>query len=170
MNVEEYKWIFFLIYDLKIVILPLIVSILAQILKTIIDTIRYKKFSTKYFLSSWWFPSIHSTIITSIVVIIYMYYWVGVLFSFSLIVSLLVFYDAINIRYQAWKQAEMLKFISEELDKKHNTNKYKTKLLEYWIKERLGHTKLEVLWWIFFWFIFTYMFFHIWRWFFSIML
>ena len=61
----------------------------------------------------------------------------GALFPLSLGFSLIVMYDACNVRRHAGHQAEVLNKIVNELSKDHHLN-------QRYLKEILGHTPLQV--------------------------
>jgi acid phosphatase family membrane protein YuiD len=71
-------------------------------------------------------------------------FWIAFGFSF------LFRYDAMNIRFEAWKHAHYINSIRTELQS----------VLDFWssfssLKERLWHTPKEVIAWIIFWSILT---------------
>lgn len=126
-------------------LIPIITGTIIQIIKLSIDKYKWISISFDSLFTAWWFPSVHSWLSTSLLVTIS--YVDGVyssIFAITLIFSILFWYDAANVRYQAWKHAEVI-------------NKMRNKLsdifaLEYTnttkLKERLGHTFVEVVWWI----------------------
>ena len=82
-------------------------------------------------------PSSHSSFVTSLTTIIGLNEgFDSVFFAISLIFSLVVMYDAMGVRYETGKQAEILNV----LVKGNKTFKEKTILL----KEKVGHMPIEV--------------------------
>lgn len=127
-------------------IVPIITWIIIQTIKLIIDKIKWDKIWFDKLFVAWWFPSVHSWLSTSLLVTVA--YVEGVYSSFfaiTLIFSILFWYDAANVRYQAWKHAEVINSMRSKLadifslEYLHEKNK---------LKERLWHTFLEVIWWI----------------------
>lgn len=122
-------------------LLPVAVGISIQIIKVLIDLWRAKSLDRKSLRSAGWFPSVHSGIAASITTV--MWYEHGIdstAFALAFCFSFLFWYDAANIRYEAWKHAKFLKKIGEELewilDIGNNTQ---------FLKERLWHTFIEVI-------------------------
>lgn len=116
--------------SLKYIIIPFFIAILSQIVKTIIETIKYKKINiSRLFDGMGGMPSTHSALVASLTTLIYLNYGItSSLFSISLIFSLIVIYDSMGIRYESGKQAEVI----------NNT-------LGTNLKEPLGHKPIETL-------------------------
>ena len=116
--------------SLKYIIIPFFIAIFSQIVKTIIETIKYKKINiSRLFDGMGGMPSTHSTLTSSLTTIIYLNYGVtSILFALSLFFSLIVIYDSMGIRYESGNQARVI-------NKVVGTN----------LKEKLGHNPLEVL-------------------------
>ena len=125
---EEYKYL----------LIPFISVIIAQIIKTIIETISTKKFSLeRLFSGAGGMPSAHTVIVISLTTLMYIDYGVSsAQFAISLIFSLIVMYDAMGIRYETGKQAEI---INELAEKAHLKNGFET------LQEKIGHKPIEVL-------------------------
>lgn len=123
--------------DYKYIIIPLISVIIAQIIKTIIETIQYKRFDIRrLFNGSGGMPSSHSTLVISLVTTIAINYGIkSIYFAISLILSLVVLYDAMGIRYETGKQAEVLNKITKQIKFKEFIS----------LKEKIGHKPIEVL-------------------------
>ena len=76
-------------------------------------------------------------------------------FALSCWFALLFAYDAMNVRFQSWKQA---KYINEiRIDLKSVLTKQEKGMP---LKERLGHTPIEVLWGILIGFIATFILYY----------
>jgi len=125
-----------------------------QFIKIVIDSIRKRGFAFENIFSAWWFPSFHTWIASSVTMMVWMEYWFNsVLFALSCGFALLVAYDAMNLRYESWKQAQCINEISSSIatvltmQEKQNNMKHKKHNI-YQLKERLWHTPIEVLWWI----------------------
>jgi len=125
------------------VLIPIIVWWAIQILKAIIDFSQNKRNIFKNMFSSWWFPSVHSGITSSLAMVVFFQEWLystsfAIAFTFALIIS----YDAMNIRYEAGKHAVYINKISIDLE--HILHSKPTK---QFLKERIWHKRWEVLWW-----------------------
>lgn len=123
--------------EYRFIIIPVLSVIVAQIIKTIIETIEYKRFDVmRLFNGSGGMPSSHSTLVVSLVTTIGLNYGIkSIYFAISLILSLVVLYDAMGIRYETGKQAEAINKISKQM--KFKDYKY--------LKEKIGHKPIEVL-------------------------
>lgn len=125
---EEYKYI----------LIPLLSIVVAQIIKTIIETISTKRFSLeRLFNGAGGMPSTHTTAVISLTTLMYIDYGVNSeLFAICLVFSLIVMYDAMGIRYETGKQAEIINLLAK-----------KAKLKESFVllKEKIGHKPIEVL-------------------------
>lgn len=119
------------------IIIPLITLIIAQIIKCLIELIKTKKLNVIRLLDqSGGMPSSHCSLVSSLTMTIYQIYGpASVSFGICLIFSLIVIYDAMGIRYETGKQAEIINKIVKKVDVK---NKIK-------LKEMIGHKPLEVL-------------------------
>ncbi len=128
-------------------LIPLFVWWIIQLIKVCIDIYTSKKLTRASLRSAWWFPSTHSWIAASVSVLMLINHGLySSEFLIAIYFSFLFWYDAANIRYQAWQHASFINKIHEELEK----------VVILWdqvtyLKERLWHTFFEVLWWIIVW-------------------
>ena len=98
------------------VFLVLLVWIIIQFIKIIIDSIVEKRFCLDHIFISWWFPSFHTGVASSVTVLALLADWIwSVSFAVALTFSMLFAYDAMNVRYQTWKHAEYLNAIRIEV-------------------------------------------------------
>jgi len=136
-------------FEAYLFFIPLIVGIVTQIIKLIIDFLKKRKFYRHYLFSSGGFPSVHSSISMSIVVLVFIISWPeSVLFATTLAFWFLFAYDAMNVRYEAGKHAHFINTLRSELNDVLHEKNSPTEL-----KERLWHTPIEVvggviIWWI----------------------
>ncbi len=137
--------------------LILLVWFFIQFLKVIIDIFRYKAFCFDHFFSSWWFPSFHTWLSSSLTMFVLLEYWIdSVLFAIVFCFSLLFAYDAMNIRFQAGQHAHYINKLRFELqwilfkETKKNV-----------LKERIWHTPLEVLGWFVIGSLLTYILYYL---------
>jgi len=130
---------------IPIFLIPIITGVIIQTIKLIIDKYKWEKINFDKLFAAWWFPSVHSWLSTSLLIVIYYVYGIySSFFAITLIFSILFWYDAANVRYQAWKHAEVINKMRSQLSNIFsleyvNSNK---------LKERLWHTFNEVIWWI----------------------
>ena len=133
----------------------IIVGCIIQLIKVIIDSIKYKCFYRWHILSSWGFPSFHSWLASSVTALVLLKNWfASVEFAVAFAFAILFAYDAMNLRYEAWQHAHYINDLRYELQdvlvkKEHSI-----------LKERIWHTPLEVLGWIIFWTILTFIFYY----------
>jgi len=112
------------------VVIPLIAVCIAELTKVILESILRKKFTIKNFFHSGGMPSGHSALVGSIFMIVLIQEGpTSILFTITTIFSLIVIYDAINIRREAGKHAHILNILHQ-----------KSKL-----EERLGHTFTQAI-------------------------
>lgn len=122
----------------KYIIIPILLWFGIQTFKLIYDLVTTKKFNFKRILGAGGMPSSHSAVVTSITTLIGKYQGVETpIFALSLIVALVVMYDACGIRRAAGKQARLLNKIIETpgLTRVQVTEK---------LQEVLGHTPTQV--------------------------
>ncbi len=140
------------------IFIVILVWVIIQFIKIIIDSIVEKRICFDHIFISWWFPSFHTWVASSVTVFALLADWIGsVTFAIALTFSMLFAYDAMNVRYQTWKHAEYLNAIRRDLQENFlMTEQRKSKL-----KERLWHTPIEVMWWFVFWVVLTFVFYYI---------
>ncbi len=129
-------------------LIPLCVWFIIQWIKVLIDYTVEKKVNIASLWWSWWFPSVHSGIASSIcTLVVIIAWWQSIEFAIAFTFSFLFWYDAANLRYEAWQHASSLNQIQKELNKSTAH-----------LKERLWHTVWEVIWWILAWVLLTLLF------------
>lgn len=116
--------------SLKYIFIPFGTAIMSQSIKVLFEYIKYKKISFIRFINGMGgMPSTHSSLVASICTIIYLDYGISSpLFAVSLVFSLIVMYDAMGIRYESGKQAEVINIFTGSS-----------------LKEKIGHKPVEVL-------------------------
>ncbi|MBQ7986858.1 MAG: divergent PAP2 family protein [Clostridia bacterium] len=112
---------------------------IAQFIKVILTLIKDKRIDFRRFVGSGGFPSSHAALVTSLATA------VGLIdgfesteFAITVVLALVVMYDAAGVRRAAGQQARILNKIVEEWEHKDLTNTDKR------LKELLGHTPKEV--------------------------
>ena len=140
------------------IFIVLLVWIIIQFVKIVIDSIVEKRICFNHIFISGWFPSFHTWVASSVTVLALLADWIrSVSFAIALTFSMLFAYDAMNVRYQTWKHAEYLNAIRRDLQENFlMTEQKKSKL-----KERLWHTPVEVMWGFLFWVILSFVFYYI---------
>ena len=120
------------------IIVPITTIIICQFIKFFVEAIITKKFNIDRLINgAGGMPSSHSSFVTSLTTIIGLTKgFDSIYFAICLIFSLVVMYDAMGVRYETGKQAEILNV----LVKGNKTFKEKTILL----KEKVGHMPIEV--------------------------
>ena len=110
----------------------------AQGLKMVVGCIRDRKIDFSPFTNAGGMPSSHTAMVTALSCSLgFQEGWNSPAFAISIIFSLIVLYDAAGIRYAAGKQAYVLNKIQEIMLEKGQLDSLK-------LKEKLGHTKLEI--------------------------
>lgn len=122
----------------KYIYIPMILWILIQAYKVVYDLYKTKKFNFKRILGAGGMPSSHSAVVVSIATLIGKNYGVdSAIFALSLIVALVVMYDACGVRRAAGKQAKVLNEIV-------NTPGLSSIQVQEKLQEALGHTPIQV--------------------------
>lgn len=123
----------------------IIANVFAQVLKPIIHYVRTKEFNAELAFASGGFPSSHTATVASLTTA------VGVVegfrstvFAITLAFSLIVIYDAINVRYYAGKNIELTKQLIEDLSI-NDLLELDNPIYEEKMKIVLGHKKMEAL-------------------------
>lgn len=115
---------------------PALTFILAIIIKWIIIKFKTKKWDLNAAIWSWWMPSVHSAVVVSLTTAVALKLWISSdLFSVCLAFTVIIIYDAINVRFEAWLHAEAINKIFPE-------KKY---------KESLWHLPSEAFAWSVLW-------------------
>ena len=125
----------------KILIVGIVSWFLAQVLKCISNLILTKKFSIERLFGDGGMPSGHSATVVSVAVATGLYEGFNTaIFAVAMILAIVVMHDAMNVRYQAGKQAELLNAMADVFEKLTGADLPNEEKL----KELLGHTPLQV--------------------------
>ena len=115
--------------------------IIAQILKTIIHTLFTKNFDAERLVGGGGMPSSHSATVCALSTATALQYGPNSFeFAMTAIFALVVMYDAIGVRQESGKQAQVLNDMIEIF-----THMGKKIDVEKQLKEFIGHTPLQVL-------------------------
>lgn len=126
------------IFNNSILWISILSWFIAQVLKIIINLIKYKKLDFRLIISSGGMPSSHSSFVSAMTVAVGQKVgYSDPLFAVCTIVSLVVMYDAAGVRRAAGQQAAILNKIMDEI-------KTNTLNVEKRLKELLGHSPIEV--------------------------
>lgn len=126
----------------KILIVGVVSWFLAQVFKCISNVILTKKFSIERLFGDGGMPSGHSATVTSVAVATGLYEGFGsAYFAIAMILAIVVMHDAMNVRYQAGKQAQLLNVMADMFEKITGADLPNEEKL----KELLGHTPLQVV-------------------------
>lgn len=113
---------------------------LAQLMKVLLDMILLRTFDIKRFVSSGGMPSSHSALVVACTTAIGKRYGIdGAYFALSTILSVVVMYDACNVRRSAGDTAKLVNQILAHIEKL-TAEDFADDL-----KEVMGHTPLQVL-------------------------
>lgn len=123
---------------------PLIAAIiawaLAQLIKVILDSVFSRKLSLKSLVASGGMPSSHSSLVSALTTVIAIQYGLGsAYFAIAAVLSMVVMYDAFNVRRAAGEQAKAINKIFKALMENNFIADEKA------MKEILGHSPLQVL-------------------------
>ena len=125
----------------KILIVGVVSWFLAQVFKCISNLILTKKFSIERLFGDGGMPSGHSATVTAVALSTGLSCGVdSAIFAIASIMAIIVMHDAINVRYQAGKQAALLNVMAETFEKLTGEDLPNEEKL----KELLGHTPLQV--------------------------
>ncbi len=109
--------------------------LVAQVLKTIIHCILYKKLEIRRIYGDGGMPSGHSATVSSLATMCGLSFGAGsVEFAISAIVAIIVCHDAMGVRRETGKQAEVLNELLRFLESGREAD----------LKELVGHTPLQV--------------------------
>ena len=109
--------------------------LVAQVLKTIIHCILYKKLEIQRLYGDGGMPSGHSATASSLAMMCGLHFGAGsVEFAISAIVAIIVCHDAMGVRRETGKQAEVLNELLRFLESGREAD----------LKELVGHTPLQV--------------------------
>ena len=117
---------------------------LAQLIKVLLELILLRRFEPKRFVSSGGMPSSHSATVCAMVVATGRYCGVSSpTFAIAAVLSIIVMYDAMGVRYETGEQAKVLnRLFTEWMDQGIEQFQFPHGKK---LKEMVGHTPIEVL-------------------------
>lgn len=99
-----------------LIMVPAVSFVLAVIIKGVLVKLASWNWNLERALGSGWMPSVHSSVVVSLATAFALKYWVHHdLFAIVMWFTVIIIYDAINVRYEAGLHA---KFINERLGEK----------------------------------------------------
>ena len=123
----------------SILVTTIIAWFAAQVIKVIWVLMKSRKFDFRRFVGSGGMPSSHSSFVTSLACSVGLLEGFGsTAFAITLVLAMVVMYDAAGVRRAAGQQAKILNKLVEDWEKKDFTGTEKK------LKELLGHTPTEV--------------------------
>jgi len=123
----------------KPLIAGLVAWLLAQIIKIPLDYLQTRRWNWALLLTTGGMPSSHSSLMTGTVFAIGLYHgFDNPVFALGVAITMIVTYDAANVRRQAGIHAQRINVIFDELLRGHIFS-------EKDLREVLGHTPLEVI-------------------------
>lgn len=123
----------------------ILANLLAQILKPYFLYRKTKSFDIHQTIASGGFPSSHSATVTALSTAIALQQGLqSTYFAISLIFSIIVIYDAVNVRYYAGKNIQLTKQLIADIEKINHT-KFDNPIYHEKIKAVLGHKIVEAI-------------------------
>jgi hypothetical protein len=124
----------------KALIIPICSWAIAQLLKVLIVLIQQKQLELRYFVGSGGMPSSHSAFVSALATAVALIEGFGsVAFAISVILALVVMYDAAGVRQSVGKQSVVLNRIIRELRLRRPMIEVERDLREF-----IGHTSFQV--------------------------
>ena len=126
------------IFQNRVLVAGVVAWALAQIIKIPLDFFRTRRWNWALLFTTGGMPSSHSALMTATTHAIGLYYGFATpMFALAVAITMIVVYDAANVRRQAGIHAQRINIIFDELLRGHPIN-------EKDLREVLGHTPLEV--------------------------
>jgi uncharacterized protein len=132
-----------MLYDLItnwVLIIPLCAWVIAQLIKVLIALMQGKGLDLNYFVNSGGMPSAHSAMVSALATAVAMMDGFGSpFFAITVVLALIVMYDAAGVRQSVGQQSVGLNRIILELKRRQPLVK-----IEADLRELMGHTPFEV--------------------------
>ncbi len=128
-----------LILAMKVLIVPCAAWIVAQLLKVVIQSIKEKRLNLRYFVSAGGMPSSHAALVCALATAVGIVYGIkSGLFAISVVLALIVMYDAAGVRQTVDKQSAVLSHLLINFPKTYPE-------FERRLKQLVGHTRFQVI-------------------------
>ncbi len=113
----------------------------AQVLKVLVVLAKDKKMNFRYLVTSGGMPSSHSALVVCLATSTgFVDGWNSTLFAITVVLAMVVMYDAAGVRQAAGKQARVLNKIMDDWERQQSLS-----ISEERLKELLGHTPRQVV-------------------------
>ena len=102
-------------YD-HLILVPSVAFIVSVVIKWFVSIFKKWKFDLSMALWSWWMPSAHTAVAVSLTTALAIKHWVwNDMFAIAMAFTVIIIYDAINVRFEAWLHASAInKYIWEK--------------------------------------------------------
>lgn len=127
-----------------VLVTALCTSLLAQLIKVLLNLFTFRRFIAERMWGAGGMPSSHSATVCAMVVATGRYCGVSSSqFAIAAVLSIIVMYDAMGVRYETGEQAKVLnRMFSEWMDQGAASFPF---LGDKKLKEMVGHTPIEVV-------------------------
>ncbi len=126
------------IYYENLILVPAVAFVVTDFLKWISIKLKTGKLDIAWAIWSWWMPSVHTAVVVSLATAVAIKHTIwSDFFAISMAFTVIIIYDAINVRIEAWQHAIAI-------------NK---SLWEKKFKESLWHLPSEAFAWSLLWII-----------------
>jgi hypothetical protein len=99
------------------VFIPLLVIIIIQFTKLMIERVQRKHFDWNNLFTTGGFPSVHSGMTSSLLTLVYLDQGLNsVMFAMAFVFMFLISYDAMNLRFETGKHAHYINNLRNQLD------------------------------------------------------
>jgi len=93
-------------YDHYLILVPAVAFVVTVFLKWISIKVKTWKIDIAAALWSWGMPSVHSSVVVALATAIALKHWIDSdYFAISMTFTVIIIYDAINVRFEAWQHA-----------------------------------------------------------------
>ncbi len=121
-----------------LLLVPAITFVITVLLKWLFVKLKTWEVDVSKALWSWWMPSVHSSVVVSLATAVAIKYWIqSDLFAIAMTFTVIIIYDAINVRFEAGQHAAAINL----------------SLWEKKFRESLGHLPSEAFAWSIVWII-----------------
>ncbi|MBA7620447.1 hypothetical protein ES703_27796 [subsurface metagenome] len=133
--------IFYELITNKVLVIPVFAWAVAQLVKVIVSLVREKRFDMRYFVASGGMPSSHTALVCALATAAAMTLGLNsVTFAITVILAMVVIYDAAGVRQAVSRQSTILNRIVKQV-----TDKGPKGQVERDLRELIGHTPFQVI-------------------------
>ena len=127
------------ISESKALVIPISAWVIAQILKTIIQSVSEKHINLHLLISAGGMPSAHAALVCALATTMGLTYGIeSSMFAICVVLAAVVMYDATGVRQTVDKQAVVLNHLLDNFPKTHYE-------FEHLLQQLVGHTKFQVV-------------------------